>query len=137
MTLVLTADFHERAQGGRADRLRQEFKAALISSGYTTHHGRPAAEAASREIDRLWGEGRDGFGLRDPVSIVKYVLVLMTQSRWRLMAGHYVYARRMIGTPARTWTIESGIAAVYQNVVAAHHLGPDMVAFVADREERA
>lgn len=78
-------------------------------------------QAALVSVDQLDAEAA-AFDFTYPVSTLKYVLILLTQSKWRKNPLYWRYAQRMISMPDQSWRLESGIAAVYRNIVAQHFL---------------
>ncbi len=134
MVIKVDATFFERARRVQDDKACAALKAVLADSdGFRAMSPTDRAAAASY-IDTVWAEA-SMLDFNYPVSLQKYVLILLTQSRWRsdVRAGplYWAYARRMIGSPDQNWRLESGVAAVYRNVVAQHFLTDAVKAFIA------
>lgn len=95
-----------------------------------------ARSAIGATIRQIWADAV-ALGLNSPVSRQKYVLIYLTQARWLRTPTHKAYVTRMIGTPNQNWRLESGIVAVYANVVAAHYLADPLIAFIESQEKAA
>lgn len=84
-------------------------------------------------IDEIWDDAAANFDINYPENLARYTLIILTQSRWTANLRHLAYAQRLIGTLDKPWRIESGIVAMYENVVAAHYLKSGLVAFVTEQ----
>ncbi|MEJ6404135.1 hypothetical protein [Yoonia sp. 2307UL14-13] len=90
--------------------------------------------AIADTVQQIWHDA-EALDFEKPVSRQKYVLIYLTQAQWMKKPAHLAYAARMIGTPNQNWRIESGVLAVYANVVAAHYLAAPLIAFIKGEEK--
>ena len=133
MTLRLDAAFHERAEHVRlSDGCRRLVKALLPVDASLQQR-----TEMQRVVETIWQEGRSQLGLSTELSISRYVLMILTQHQWANVDLHWRYARRMIGVPDRSWSLEAGLAAVYLNVLAGHYLGQVAMDYMTDLETKA
>ena len=129
--MKLDRGFFGRAAQMRDDAHKDALLAALLAiPGLTASTDRAAMTAT---VEKIWQDVAV-LDLRTPLSKQKYTLMYLTQVRWMKNPTHLAYAARMIGTPDQNWRIESGIAAVYANVVAPHYLAEPLIAFIAKEE---
>lgn len=136
MVLKLDQAFFERAHGNACEQRRNALKVVLLEAGFLD--GRPDDDrrAVSDRIDEIWSVAERNFAFNSPVNLQKYTLIILTQNRWRVVPLHYRYTARMIGTTDRAWRLESGVMAVYQNVLAQHYLTPPIIEFIAKNETK-
>lgn len=125
--------FFERAEMMRDRSHLSALKDAVSAVPSLAGAGKDAQTLMAAAIDQIWSDA-SALGLHCPVSTQKYVLIHMTRARWRNNPAHLAFVARMIGTPNQNWRMESGVLAVYQNVVAAHYLIPALTAFIAKEE---
>lgn len=133
MVVRIDAAFFDRAQAHQQNRALQDLKDVLATTPAV--NGMPAADraAAGAYIDALAADCT-AFDFNRPLSVQKYILIMLTQSRWAPNPLYWHYARRMIGLPDQAWRLESGVAAVYRNVVAQHFLGDAIKDYIASQE---
>ncbi|MFP7675604.1 hypothetical protein ACG74X_19875 [Marivita sp. S0852] len=130
MTLRFDTAFFERHAAHEADMAGKSLKAALArrhaASGAPADH----LDATDRIVDASFEDAAE-LGVTDPVTLQKYALTILTQSRWRSTPTHFAYIRRMIGTPGQPWSPDAGIRAAYDNVVAPYHLDATLADHIA------
>jgi hypothetical protein len=133
MVIKFDAALFDRARAQEQIQAVQALKDVLA-----TTDGFRAMPPAKRQdalayVDTLAAEAA-AFAFNYPVSTQKYVLILLTQSKWRQNPLFWRYAHRMIGMPDQAWRLESGVAAVYRNIVAQHFLADTVKAYIAAAE---
>jgi hypothetical protein len=133
MVIKLDAGFFDRARAVDANRHLVALMAVLLATEPFASQPTNHRHAAEMYIDKAWDQAAV-FGFTYPVSTQKYVLILLTQSKWRDNRLHWLYARRMIGLPDQNWPLESGVTALYRNIVAQHYLGDDVKTFITTQE---
>ena len=135
MVMMLDRAFFERVEKTKREKLKHDLQNALLKSDFFEGVNDVKRQEFKNYFDKIWSDASSGFEFNYPFNLQKYVLIILTQSKWTKNPLHYQYAKIMIGLPNRPWRIESGIRAVYHNIIRQHYLGDRLVSFIDKREE--
>ena len=135
MVITLDRSFFGRTEQRKLGKLKSDLKQVLLKSDFFEDRDEESILAFEKYYEAVWADASNTFSFNYPVNIQKYVLIILTQSKWTVSPLHYQYAKIMIGSPNRPWRIESGIRSVYQNIVRQHYLNEKLSTFIDKREE--
>lgn len=131
--LSLDTAFFDRVERIKRKGTREQLVDAVMATPGLCEADAGTQGEITQLINDIWSDAEASFDFNYPENLVRYTLTIMCQARWSKNQVHFNYARQMMGTPDQPWRLESGIVAMYENVVAPHYLAPSLVTFVANQ----